>query len=221
MSSRTLLRRLSIAFCTLALGIVALFAAVRSSAFSSASYEWEFAAVGTYERLGKEEADAAARSVIDYIAGDARELHGEAFTAPERRHMADVRALFQGWRAVTHLALATMALLGILLAWMEPQRLRRIIAQVLLLAGGGILSLVAFVGAAVALGFDRAFTAFHGIFFEEGSWQFPDDARLIQLFPEQFFFDMAGQIMRDALLIGVSLCLVGFCFVASRGKQEC
>ena len=41
--------------------------------------------------------------------------------------------------------------------------------------------------AAAVLDFSAFFTAFHGLFFEAGTWTFPYDSLLIRLFPESFW----------------------------------
>ena len=38
---------------------------------------------------------------------------------------------------------------------------------------------------------DRAFDAFHEVFFAEGTWRFPYSDSLIRLYPEQLFIDAA------------------------------
>ena len=41
--------------------------------------------------------------------------------------------------------------------------------------------------AAAVFDFSAFFTAFHGLFFEAGTWTFPYDSLLIRLFPESFW----------------------------------
>ena len=52
--------------------------------------------------------------------------------------------------------------------------------------------LVLLAGLAGTLDFDALFSAFHGLFFAEGTWMFPGDSLLIQTFPEQFWATAAG-----------------------------
>lgn len=108
----------------------------------------------------------------------------EAFTAAEVEHMRDVRevttatfwvwgiALFAGLAAAVGLRRAVGA---------------RAIARAL--AGGARFTLIAALalGLAMALSFDAAFAAFHGVFFTGDSWRFPADSTLLKLYPEYFW----------------------------------
>jgi uncharacterized membrane protein len=62
-------------------------------------------------------------------------------------------------------------------------------------------------GAFFALAFDTAFTAFHGIFFDPGTWQFGPDSNLLRFFPEPFWFEIAlvagAAIVISALLVAL------------------
>ena len=56
---------------------------------------------------------------------------------------------------------------------------------------------------------DRAFDAFHDLFFAAGTWRFPFSDSLIRLYPEQLFIDAALLISLFASLTAVTvLCLL-------------
>jgi uncharacterized membrane protein len=55
--------------------------------------------------------------------------------------------------------------------------------------------------------FDALFTAFHGLFFAEGTWTFAADSLLIRTFPEQFWATAAGVWAALILLGAVALAL--------------
>jgi len=56
--------------------------------------------------------------------------------------------------------------------------------------------------------FDTFFSAFHGVFFAEGTWTFPYDSLLIRLFPEPFWAvsgaSWAGLVLTIALGYGAA-----------------
>lgn len=112
---------------------------------------------------------------------------GEAvLTEPERAHLRDVRGVFMGLAA---LAAASLLVLAVALArarsaaW--PWRSLR--------AGAlGLVAAVLMLGVVAAVAFDAAFEVFHRLFFAGGTYTFdPRTDRMVQLFPEQLWFESA------------------------------
>jgi integral membrane protein (TIGR01906 family) len=104
-------------------------------------------------------------------------------------HLADVRRVIAGARLVTW-GLALMLTL-----WLAVQVVRRRfdrVAQVMRAAAIWCAVLVVLAALAGLLDFDALFSAFHGLFFAEGTWTFASDSLLIQTFPESFWAVAAG-----------------------------
>ena len=125
--------------------------------------------------------------------------------ADERSHMRDVGAL------VRSLALVLLASLVAAVAcawWMrrEPARIGRIMVVAAALVGSAAVVL----GIVFAVAFDAAFTAFHQLFFEAGTWQFALGSNLITLFPEPFWFDAALLAGAAILLVALIVSVVGW-----------
>ena len=76
------------------------------------------------------------------------------------------------------------------------------------LRDAGLITLAAI--AAIVIGavaaWNAFFTAFHNLFFADGTWQFLYSDTLIRLFPEQFWFD-------SAITIGLFTGLIALAFV--------
>ncbi|HSM38344.1 MAG TPA: DUF1461 domain-containing protein, partial [Candidatus Limnocylindrales bacterium] len=159
------------------------------------------------QRLGTDRAtaDAATTAMLgdllfdgDFtmsISGD-----GPVLDAAERSHMRDVGGVVRGLIVVDLLVLVMAFLAGRRLR-AEPARRGR-----LMLFSAASLALVAVIlGAFFALAFDAAFAAFHGIFFQAGTWQFGPDSNLLRFFPEPFWFEVAlvagASIVLSALLV--------------------
>ena len=125
--------------------------------------------------------------------------------ASERSHMRDVGALVRTLAVVLTGALAVAAACG---WWMrrEPARIGRIMVITAATVGGAAL----IVAIAFAVAFDAAFTAFHQVFFEAGTWQFALGSNLITLFPEPFWFDAALVAGAVILLVAAIVSVVGF-----------
>jgi hypothetical protein len=96
------------------------------------------------------------------------------FTEAELSHLADVRVLF---RLAYLLAPLSILLLVALLALGN--------AKAILKWGGLLAVLLPLI--AVLIPFKALFTAFPAALFEPGTWMFPLESRLLQLFPEGFF----------------------------------
>jgi integral membrane protein (TIGR01906 family) len=125
----------------------------------------------------------------------------------ERSHMRDVGGVVRALVIVDLLALLVVALGAIAL---RRDRGSRGMAQ--LVAAGGLAAVAILLGAFFALAFDTAFTAFHGIFFDPGTWQFGPDSNLLRFFPEPFWFEIA-------LVAGVTIVLSAV-LVAWLGRRD-
>jgi integral membrane protein (TIGR01906 family) len=126
----------------------------------------------------------------------------------EQAHMVDVRNVFFAFGALAVLALLillNLAIVGRRQAWF-----RRAIRRAAIL----LAVLVVVLGALAAVAFDSVFEAFHELFFPPGSFDFDASSKLIQLFPDQFWFE-------TSLLLGVViLALCGVTAVLATGGTE-
>jgi len=117
----------------------------------------------------------------------------------EREHMRDVRGVFVGF------AVASVAAALVLLAAGVGSRaagwFRRSVAAGAIVLAGAVIALGLFFGVA----FDAAFDLFHRLFFGAGSYTFdPTTERLVQLFPERFWYE-TSIALGIVLLAGAAL----------------
>lgn len=106
------------------------------------------------------------------------------FDAKERAHLADVRGVLIGLAVLTLVAVGFLAV-----AFRAAPPRRWVWAGV---AGGtaGLGMAVVILGILFAAFFDAAFDLFHRLFFGAGSYSFdPLTQRLVQVFPEEFWFE--------------------------------
>jgi integral membrane protein (TIGR01906 family) len=107
-----------------------------------------------------------------------------AFDAKAVAHLDDVRKVLRAARLAT---LFAVIVAGAWVLWAYRRRHARALATSLTASAWIVAGVVALAGIAALTDFGWFFTAFHGLFFEAGTWQFPADALLIRLFPEPFW----------------------------------
>jgi integral membrane protein (TIGR01906 family) len=125
------------------------------------------------------------------VAVDGQEVLG----VRERAHMVDVRNVFFAFGGLAVLAVLVLVNIWIFArgaAWFR--RAVRIGAIVLAVA-------VIVLGVIAAVAFDAVFETFHELFFAPGSFDFDASSKLIQLFPDQFWFE-------TSLLLGIVILVV-------------
>lgn len=155
--------------------------------------------------IAREELVDASEELREYFNNEIKTLYVRAheggrevslFNPRETAHLRDVKDLFQLTFRVQELLLiyALVYVVGVFV-WARERSLRSLARQTLtagLVTAGVILGL----GAFAVTGFDQAFEQFHLISFENELWKLdPRTDHLIQMFPEDFWFDvtmMAG-----------------------------
>lgn len=163
------------------------------------------------------ELDSAARELVQYFSSDAERINivlnngTELYNQKEIGHLKDVKDLI--WFDYQLQVYSLDYVLGYIIvlfalggkAWL--QTFNRL-AQGLMYGGGLTLALMAAIGLAMLVAFDRVFLFFHLVGFSNLDWVLdPRTDRLIQMFPEGFFFDasltLAGVTLALALLVGL------------------
>ncbi|MDP2183342.1 MAG: DUF1461 domain-containing protein [Actinomycetota bacterium] len=164
-------------------------------------------AVRTAEEVRRYVADGSVGQTLPAVVG-AR----SGFDASATAHLDDVRAVMEATRLATGLSAALLAV------WMLAafvSRRWRVVTGALRAAAGIAVSGTVLASAIAALDFDRFFAGFHGLFFETGTWTFPADTLLVQLFPEAFWV-AAGVAWAGLLLFAAAALAVGAGVVDAR-----
>jgi integral membrane protein (TIGR01906 family) len=116
----------------------------------------------------------------------------------ERGHMRDVRAVFGGFAVA---ALASVLVLVVAAARSGASAWRAARRGAVGLAVG-----IVAVGVVGIVAFERAFEIFHRLFFASGSYTFdPRTERLVQLFPQRFWFETSVAVGVVALLLAAAV----------------
>lgn len=146
-------------------------------------------------------ADATRAWVVSDRAGttdDAPIALSAAFAPDEVSHLKDVRDVMASARLATGLAAALLTI------WLVASLVVRRWASIkrgLFWGGSVALGLVALLAIASLVDFSAAFTAFHGLFFKAGTWEFPPDSMLIRVFPGGFWMT-AGALWGGLTALG-------------------
>lgn len=165
--------------------------------------------------LTMEERTRLAEVCVDYLApgapisllADLRLPNGDpAFNERELGHMEDVQLAFT--QVTVAAAVGALIWIAGFAALAVPCQRRRVAAATLLTGGLFTLGLLAVIGVVMAVSWWEFFTAFHRIFFSEGTWVFEYTDTLIRLFPMQLWIDVAVVavvlLVIEAILIGVA-----------------
>ena len=140
---------------------------------------------------------------IDYLANLTDDEGTSLFNERELTHMVDVKVLVgQAARLGVVLGLLLAASLGLVISQPESRRRTPLYLLVASLVAPA-LAIAALI--VVPLQFRWFFEEFHHIFFVGNSWLFPRSDTLIQLFPEQFWFDALQAWL--LLVVGISVLI--------------
>ena len=169
-------------------------------------FEQDRAGAGSFTGFSPSQLDAVTGSLLGDLVlwqGDfAVAVDGApVLKGAERSHMRDVRTVFTGFWLVV--------LAGVVILWAGFRRAglaeARAEAWHAVRNGARGLAVAIVVGGAFAVvAFDAAFELFHRLFFSAGSYTFePRTDRLVQLFPEQFWSEIA--IAVGIVVLGASI----------------
>jgi len=159
------------------------------------------------ERVRAYVADLGPPAPLPSTVEDSEGVPREGFTPRAVVHLDDVRAVFAAtrWSSVA---------LGLVFAvWLIVrmlQRKRSLVAYACKFSGAMMFALFTLALLGGAFAFDILFAYFHKPLFAEGTWLFPADELLVQLFPELFWM-LAG-----ALWAGASMLLAGCLWVIAK-----
>ena len=187
--------------------LILLLTSIELVAFDIGYYKREYAKLGRAEAIGisEEELLESTEELLNYLKDKRDDLHivanirGEdrpLFNQRELDHMIDVKNLFQmGWQ-FRNLALIAFVLLVALLAFLYRGQSFEKLAKAFVISAISLAALSALLIFLIQGDFTRYWDQFHYIFFTNDLWQLdPRTDILIQMVPEQFFYDTVMRIL--------------------------
>ncbi len=214
---------------TISLGGCLLLSAVQLTAFDIGLYEKAYDKHGLQQTTGLSKANytSLCENILVYLNGQRDYLYNRAvafgstqrlFNQKELQHMEDVKHLFVRGYWIRNISFVTL-ILCIFVAIHLSGGNKGTVGKLLLL-GPAILFFVTFViWFLLQRNFYRYFTVFHEIFFTNDLWLLnPETDLLINMFPLEFFNDMALQIMLYFTVQLAAIASIGY-FISKTEKN--
>ena len=156
-------------------------------------------------------------SVITEVEGREQDF----FNEQDRFHMGEVKELFLGGLRIRNYLLAAAVLLLILLIVWKTD-IGKVLPRAYFISLGVFGALTVVLGGLFASDFNKYFTIFHEIFFDNDLWIFdPAEDYMIRMLPEGFFFDFVIRIgsffVCGLILLGI---LAGGWMIYARQRRK-
>lgn len=205
------------------LSIVLLLTSLDVVAFNLNNYKKSFVKYGIAEMTGmdSENLECIIEDVLKYLRDDRKELdtkviiegkEGEVFGDREKLHMADVKELFVRGKVLRNASFMLFIIIALFLI-KKDRHWKKLISNVLLYISA-INMLFLFILLLMKINFNRYFTYFHIILFNNDLWELnPNTDILVQMLPESFFYDTAVKTIFYFMTSLVVLSLSGLCFI--------
>ncbi len=198
------------------LPILLLFTDVQFVAFDRDFYASEFRRYNIAENLNINFDDLMSvnENTINFIEGKRDDLdfqvmiagaEQEFFSKRDKLHMVDVKNLFDQGTIIRNLGLIYV-IFFIIIAFYKDKGFGRNLAKYCLISSLISIGVIGFLAILMSLDFYKYFTIFHKIFFTNDLWLMdPMVDRLVNIYPEAFFTDIAFRI---SSLFAVELALI-------------
>lgn len=203
--------------------VILLISAFEIGAYSDYGwYEKEYEKYMVLDDLEMEMEDAlhVTEEMMAYLRGNRNDLvvgtivdgeEREFFNDREKAHMVDVQNLFIGGLWIRRIALLIFVLAVVVMIKMKIDW-KRLLPKCFLIGLGAFVGVTASAGLLFMSDFNKYFTMFHEIFFDNDLWLLdPRTDLLIRMLPEGFFMDIVvriGVIFLILLLLGVLISII-------------
>ncbi|MFA7572706.1 MAG: TIGR01906 family membrane protein [Lutispora sp.] len=206
----------------LVLPLLILLTSMELITFNVNYYKTEYEKHDISKKLSIEESDLmdSTAKLLDYLRDDRKDLDFKAkidgkeqdfFSSRDKMHMVDVKNLFIIGRIIRNVIFIVLLLISAIFIY--NKKIRFDIGNFLLTSSiVGVLPIVILV-ILINIDFYKYFTIFHEIFFTNDLWLLdPNADRLVNIFPESFFFDTAIKIIMYYLIVQLVLFILSMVF---------
>jgi len=211
--------------------IVILLTVIEMCVFDLNFYLSEFNKIHSAEVIGISAQDLkrTTEGLLAYIQGQRNNLEIEAmikgekrevFNQKEKTHMADVRRLYASSHKIRNIGLIFLIFLLTALRWAAGPKFLKFWAGGYLTGAIVIFCVVGVLALAVFGDFFQFWNYFHTLFFTNDLWILdPDTDILIQIVPEQFFFDLTVRILTFFTAMVSVLTVICAAILFKKGKS--
>ena len=164
---------------------------------NEAFYHKQFEKHGVYDNfpVPEEQLNEQVHKLVGFLNKE-NELELDILSEKEKQHLYDVQDLIHKYK------IATWIIVALTLLMMLAARNAKIILQACvstLIWSGLFLGLI-------AISFEKIFTLFHEVTFSNDLWQLdPQKDVLINIFPQEFFYELVAAIILRGLIIAAIL----------------
>lgn len=186
--------------------LLLLFTDVQQIAYDRDYYNQQYEKYQIPQSIGISKPDLmiATDNLLDYLDEKRENLNfqmtikgmkQEFFSERDKLHMIDVKKLFVQGKLIRNIALVYSVVFAVSFFFIAKSK-RKVFSKLLIYTFVGGLIPILILGILMSIDFYKYFTIFHEIFFNNDLWQLePAKDRLINMFPEAFFSDIAFKIV--------------------------
>lgn len=226
--SNKIMKNILFIISTFALPLLILLTSTELIAFDVSYYKNQYRKYNIAEKLVIEEMDLldSTEKLLDYLKDERKDLdfkttinghEQEFFSSRDKLHMIDVKNLFMIGRKIRNIILIFLLLEMLVLAYNKNMRFDT--GDFFLSSSVIGISPIILLVILINIDFYKYFTIFHEIFFNNDLWLLdPNTDRLVNIFPESFFSDIALKIITYYLTVQVILFILAL-VLKYRGKH--
>jgi integral membrane protein (TIGR01906 family) len=210
--------------------LLLLFTDVQLIAFDREYYDHQYEKYQISQSIGISKPDlmAATENLLDYIDEKREDLdfqmtvkgvQQEFFSPRDKQHMIDVKNLFVQGKLIRNIAFMYCVGFAAFYFFIAKNRRKGFSKLLIYTFIGGIIPIL-LLGILMSIDFYKYFTIFHEIFFDNDLWQLePAKDRLINMFPEAFFSDIAFRTVFYYISELVLLLVLGIFGLKYKGRN--
>lgn len=173
-------------------------------------YEAAFNKYGIYHKFVNHDINKINANVLSYLQNNKINLINRFFNNKERQHLKDVQELFSLFNKVFKI-FCIIFLLLVCLLFFTSSNIKLFFLQVInsFIAGSIlIIGLILALGLLIYFDFDSIFITMHNIFFKPDSWIFNFDENIVNLYVEDFFYDISIYLVKTILIIASGIAIL-------------
>lgn len=209
--------------CSLILILVILLTTIQINVFDLDFFRSEYVKLDTAKEIGitEQELMNTTQELLAYIKGERADLYHieagikgeqrEVFNQREIDHMVDVQRLYLNTHWLRNAGVIFLLLLLGIVGTLTRKKFWKVWAHGYLWGAGIFFILIGAIGIAIAHDFLWFWDHFHYLIFTNDLWMLnPETDILIQMVPEQFFFDLVTRILVSFAVTAASLTVVAY-----------